>query len=294
MKSIPISFKKMKDLPIYAASGLIKCQENFYVIADDERSLYEFNLNESSFHEIILQPGDLPLDHKERKKLKPDWESLVYLSEKINSEGILVVPSGSKPNRQTGSFVHLNESIRQPIEIDFSKIYQKLQKNFDELNIEGAAMMASTLILLQRGNGKSGQNAKIDLDLAGVIEDIQTSRCISSDRILNIQTFDLGKIEGSNLSFTDAFALDPHLYFLAVCEETTSTYDDGPFKGALLGQMSTENKILTTWKLDCPFKPEGLWMEKLDDHYKVYLVTDADSREQVSSLFVGEFEYSTK
>jgi len=291
MKHSIIQFEKTIELPIYAASGLAKHNENFYVISDDEKSLFQFNTDGTTFIERPLQPGTLPLDPIERKKLKPDWESLVYFQQQTGIEGLLAVPSGSKQNRQTGYFIKSEQNFKQqPIEINFVKLYQKLQENFNELNIEGAAIINSTLKLLQRGNGQSKQNAIITLNLNEIVNCLKSSQELTPATILNIESYNLGQINNSPLSFTDAFAIDGSLYFLAVCEETVSTYEDGPFKGAILGEIDANNKLNGTWELNCPFKPEGLWIEKLNDHYKVYIVTDADSREQKSILYSAEFK----
>jgi hypothetical protein len=287
MNSEEIQFIKIKDLPIYAASGLAKSKNSFYVVSDDERSIFQFQLNDHSFKETLLHPTVLPTDHQERKRLKPDWEALVYFQD-LNA--LLAVPSGSKANRQTGYFIQLDANPIKPIPVDFAKIYQKLQHHFDELNIEGAVVLGSTFKLLQRGNGKSKQNAIITFNLHEILQGIQSSQSLPAQLSFKIQSFTLPELDGSAFSFTDGFALDHSLFFLAVCEETISTYEDGPYKGALLGQIDQNEKIKATWKLHCPFKPEGLWMEKTNESYQVYLVTDADSREQVSSLFVGKLQ----
>lgn len=298
MISSIIEFEKIKDLKfssanevfaIHAASGLVKYKENFYVISDDERSLFKFSLEDSFCQKIELQSGTLPSDPVERKKLKPDWESLIYFPQQLGLEGILVTPSGSKLNRQTGYFLNLKESNQKPSvqEVDFSKLYKRLQKEFSELNIEGGVVMNSTLKLLQRGNGRLNQNAVIDLDLIGLLEDLKTSQDLSPERVLKINPINLGTLEEVPLSFTDAFAIDGFLYFLAVAENTNSTYEDGQFMGAILGQINSQGKVCSTWKIKCSEKPEGLWMEQSKNQYKVYLVTDADSRLQISALYQG-------
>lgn len=297
MNSSEIDFEKVKDLKfsdtdkgfsIHAASGLIKYKENFYVISDDERSLFKFSLEDNFCQKIELQGGVLPSDPVERKKLKPDWEALVYFPHRLGLEGILVIPSGSKPNRQIGHFLNLKASDQTSIqEVDFSKLYKRLQKEFSELNIEGGVIINSNLKLLQRGNGKHSQNAIIELDLMGLLEDLKTTQSFSPERVLKVNPFDLGKLEDIPLSFTDAFAIDGFLYFLAVAENTNSTYDDGEFMGAILGQINSQGKICSTWRIKCSEKPEGLWMEKSKDQYKIYIVTDADSRKQVSGLYQG-------
>jgi hypothetical protein len=63
---------------IFGASGLVKIDSVFYVIADDDLSLGIIEEEK----EIILVPlvtGVLPIEHKERKKVKPDWEALTKI-----------------------------------------------------------------------------------------------------------------------------------------------------------------------------------------------------------------------
>ena len=80
--------------------------------------------------------------HKERKKLKPDWESLVFLS--TREDELLILPSGSTLNRSMGVFVELHdEELRSLKKIDLSALYQQLKLNFSELNIEGAVVVDS-------------------------------------------------------------------------------------------------------------------------------------------------------
>ena len=300
MRPAPIQLRKMKDLRfssaeesffIHAASGLLKYQDRFYVVSDDELSMLSFSLKNETYQKIPLRSGTLPWDAKERKKLKPDWEALTYLPSSLGLEGILVIPSGSKPNRQLGSFVPFNQGFpAQPQEVDFSIIYKKLQKEFAELNIEGGAIINSVFKLFQRGNGSLGQNAIIDLDLVGLLEDLKNSHSIAAQRVLNVQHFDLGHLDGVPLGFTDGFAIDGVLFFLAVAENSSSTYDDGLYTGAVLGCFDSKGNIQTTWEIDCPHKPEGLWMEKSGSSHQIYIVTDADDPSRASSFYEGRLE----
>ncbi len=278
----------LKDMN--AASGLVKRGNAFYVIADDQLSLAIFSLEKNkSCRFVKLLPGLLPRDHKERKKLKPDWESLVFLS--TREDELLILPSGSTLNRCMGVFVELHdEELRSLKKIDLSALYQQLKQNFSELNIEGAVVVGSVLRIFQRGNGPSGWNAIIDLDLNGLTKDIQNLGFVTTERILNITDYDLGTLQGVALSFTDAcFCVGDYLFFLAVAESSPSTYDDGEYLGAILGCIDKSGKIISHKELICPFKPEGLWVERIADQYKIYVVTDADDPNQVSSLYVGEF-----
>lgn len=285
-----LQFKKLIDLPIFAASGLAKYKDCFYFVADDENSLFQLNLADNIFKEIQIIKSHLPTDHKERKRLKPDWESLTVFPQSTGIDGMLAVPSGSKPNRMKGFFISPDFVNGEAFEVDFTDLFQKLSEKIAELNIEGCAIQNSTLLFFQRGNGLSKQNAIIHLDLDLATQGIKLNQAIPIDSILKIEFYDLGELEHSSLSFTDAFALNDSIYFLAVCEETVSTYEDGPFKGAILGRINSEGRIENTWKMDCPFKPEGLWIERDNKTLSLFIVTDADSREQNSVLYTAQLE----
>lgn len=276
---------------ISAASGLVKIGNTFYVIADDQLTLAVFTLNESSPGLLVpLVSGQLPLDDKARKKVKPDWEALVVLSATENQLTLLAVPSGSTMHRKLGVVVKLDHGkISATKHVDFSNLYQQLRTHFSELNIEGAAVNRNILKLFQRGNGKSAQNAIIDLDLSKVITEMSSSGTISSNCVINIKNYELGKLKSVNLSFTDAcFCQDGSLFFLAAAESGESTYEDGEFLGSVLGRMDESGKVIWLKELDCPYKPEGLWVEKDRDIFNFFVVTDADDSSLVSSLYAGQ------
>ncbi len=297
-----IHLKKLKDLnfknrnlnSISAASGLVKNNDLFYVIADDEFSLAMFSIQDSNLDTIIpLITGSLPSDNKLRKKLKPDWESLVYISSKYNN-ALLAVPSGSEENRRLGILANIediNSSKPTVRAIDFTSIYEELSKTLKSLNIEGACITNDSLKLFQRGNGINNVNAIIDLNLAGTIDDLENSSKIAASRIEKIQTFELGSISECSYGFTDACSVGENIYFLAVAEDTQSTYDDGTFKGAYLGCMNLKGEIFQQADIPISAKPEGLWIEKILNETFVYMVTDADNREQVAGLYSGRINF---
>lgn len=282
---------------VHAASGLIKLGNNFYMIADDQLSLAVFTLDTTdSIQFAKLVEGVLPEDHRERKKIKPDWESLVCLRSLNNMDEILVLPSGSKPNRTVGVLAKINASDLQSVKkIDFSVLYAHLEKTFPDLNIEGAVVAGSVLKIFQRGNGSSRQNAIIDLDLKGLIADLESTGIISADHLLKTTHYDLGTLESVALSFTDACFCNDQLFFIAAAEASDSTYDDGKYIGAVLGCINQSGEIIFQKELLCEQKPEGLWVEVNADSntesYFIYVVTDADDSEIKSSLFVGEFKF---
>lgn len=288
MNSEKLALKKLRQLNFSAASGLVKLDKTFYVIADDELSLSSFELNSREELLVRLKNGQLPTEHAGRKKLKPDWESLCYINSTINkAHGLLAVPSGSKPNRMDGFFIRLDKQKPEAIlQVDFTKIYEALLELFSELNIEGSAVTKDRLVLFQRGNGSLKQNALIELDLAGLCSDLFELKSLGPERILKITAVDLGMMNGNPLAFTDAcFVMPDLLFFLAVAENTTSTYNDGEYLGAQIGCLNRAGEITFLQWLDCPFKPEGLWVEQAEGKKNIYIVTDADNRNQAACLY---------
>lgn len=251
---------------ISAASGLAFKDGWFSIVSDDELTLISIHASLNGRGQSLpLFTGSLPLDEKERKKQKPDFESLVV----INPETLLCLPSGSTENRMRAVLVSNN----QVQEVSLKNVYTELLGHFSELNIEGATLIGPNIRLFQRGNGKLHQNGLIDLNLESFLKDqIQD---------LKIKNINLGQLKNVPLSFTDACFEKGICWFLAVAESSESTYDDGEFVGAVLGKMDLEGNILSTEELSVPYKPEGLFIQD----QMLYVVTDADNREIPSALY---------
>lgn len=288
------TLKNESDQGVKAASGLVKAANTFYVIADDEVSLAEFNFEgDTKAHYIKLIEKELPQNPKERKKQKPDWESLVQLEIFKDEKVLLAVPSGSTENRMTGALVRLDKAgfvdeNAKPTTVDFSEIYKLLKTKIAELNIEGACVFNNRLKLFQRGNGAEGKNAVIDLDLAGFCNDLEKATAIKAQRILEITDYNLGHLGGYKLDFTDACVVNDKIWFLAVAENSQSTYDDGQYCGAIIGCLDSSGKEIARYEIDCATKPEGLWVDLEDHRLCFYVVTDADSSTIYASIYFGK------
>jgi hypothetical protein len=263
-----INLSKLCDLNVYAASGLVKKRESFFVVSDDETTLLQFQVN-GPMVTLPLIPGDLPESKAERKRAKPDFECLC-----TDGIEIYALPSCSTQARYRAVRVDDQWSFT------LAPLAQELLKQFPELNIEGAAFVDDELWLLQRGNGALGMNAVIRLDRTRFLEGAREG-AVHPDAIKHINLVELGKF-----GFTDACFANGSVYFLAVAEASESTYEDGAFLGAVLGRMNLSGKIVEQDDLDCNFKPEGLWVE--DD--QIFVVTDADDRTIKSALMTGKLE----
>ncbi len=270
---------------ITAASGLVRYKDAYYIVADDELHLAKFPSDSSASGVLIrVFDGKLTADRKLRKKQKPDLEALCFLPASIaGQDSLLLIPSGSKKARVRGALVSLVESDTNRVdEVSFSDLYMVLEKTFPDLNIEGAVIVEKTLWLFQRGNADPNQNAVICLDLDRLTLQIAARR-LTADLITKIYHVPLAMSQGVNYGFTDATTDNHHVWFLACAEATDNTYDDGEFRGAILGKMDFTGKVLSTYPLDSPVKPEGLAIYK--DLF--FTVTDADDSSVPSQLLRG-------
>jgi hypothetical protein len=215
---------------------------------------------------------NLPNDKALRKKKKHDIEALVLLPQQNK---LLLVPSGSTPARQRGAIMGQLGQFEN--EVSFHHLFSELSKEFNELNIEGGVVIGDELYLFQRGNGPKNQNGIIILNLVAFL---------SNEKLkFKILPIDLGTLKGINLSFTDATVAGTKILFLAVAEDSNSTYFDGEVAGSVLGIMNPRGEILCTTPLATSSKPEGLCYSSSEKCF--YVVTDDDNRELPSSLFRG-------
>jgi hypothetical protein len=286
----------LKHLKFSACSGLIQIKNLFFTISDDQLALEIFSQISSDHSFFQLIPGQLPAEPRERKKLKPDFEALAFIEDIrfFPFGALLAIPSGSTPNRSQGALLVFGKDQELPSEavvVDFSLLYQHLTYIYRDLNIEGALIKGSTFKLFQRGNGPTAKNAVIDLDLHIFLQELSQTQKISAESYQKSTDIQLPILNGDILGFTDAASISPDssspIWFLAAAEKTISTFDDGPFSGAVLGCLNSDMEIIHIFNLDCAEKPEGLWIDSVNPK-EFYIVTDADDHTRPSSLFRGK------
>jgi len=189
-----------------------------------------------------------------------------------------VMPSGSRPQRMRGAWVNQRGELIS--HLDLTEFFGALSGRLAEINIEGGVAQGRELFLLQRGNGERGENGLLRAEF-------------SSDDRLRFQSFTavtLPSIEEVSCTFTDACPYRGNILFLAVAEASESTYLDGEVKGAILGEMSPEGKVLWHERLcfldGSNSKPEGIWWDETASRF--FVVTDDDDRTQPSKIMWGQ------
>ncbi|MGE3974821.1 MAG: hypothetical protein AB7F59_09880 [Bdellovibrionales bacterium] len=285
------SLEKGRPPHVSAASGLVKKDSHFYIISDDENSLFRF-AEKSKLEVIPLISKSLPANNVERKKVKSDFESaLLFSAEDFEPHGaFLAVPSGSTPQRQQAALIPFkNKSdLDQPQTIDFAPFYKHFQKYIDELNIEGALIHKNKVHLFQRGNGKKGMSGIFELPVKEFIALLKNKKWDHS--LLKFRLLKIGKLDKVRLSITDAANSRKGILLLAAAENTMSTYKDGEVKGSVLAileenekQKKGDFKILG--RLSPDVKAEGIYVDSSGTEEMIYLVDDADDPAKPSHLY---------
>ena len=283
-----------------AASGMVVAGDFLYAIADDQLHLGVFPVEGHGDGKLIrLFPGDLPDQPEARKAAKPDLEALVRLPpfESCAHGALLALASGSRPNRRTGAVLALDADSRfpgTPSPLDLSPFYLPLEASFPALNIEGAVVLGTELVLLQRASRMYPESALIYLSLDQVLRAMSSTNSAASEPA-RVRIVDLGTIGGVPLGFTDGAALpDGRIVFSAVAENAEGTYLDGPCIGAAIGIIGTDGQVEALHRLEPTQKVEGVHATIHGDLIHLLMVTDADDADVASKLLSAEMpSYST-
>ena len=273
----------LRTLPVSAASGLVRVGDTSYVVADDELGLLALP-DHGPAGSLPLLPGSLPDDHAARKARKPDLEALC----RWPGGGLLALGSGSTAARHRACLIRHVPDDMSPATVevhDLGPLHAELARHFPALNLEGAAVLADVLLLLQRGNGPGNHSALVELDLAGTLASVAAGRPWPASLLRSIVRLELGEIAGASLGFTDASPLpDGSLVYVAAAEASPDTYRDGLVTGAVIGRLAADRTPLWQTRLPTPHKLEGVHAELVDGDLVAWLVNDPDDRSTPASL----------
>jgi hypothetical protein len=257
------------QLDVSAASGVVVLEERLYVLADDQLDLAVYDLSGLRTGSVALIPGQLPAEYAARKAAKPDFEALVVLPD----HSVLVLGSGSTPQRRRGVRLQLSAADPQISMVDLSPLYTALDAELPELNIEGCAVLGSSLYLCSRGNGSRHDNVLVQLDLTRALEALQHTQALNGDCIVALHRVQLGELAGVPLSLTDLALHDSSLIFSAAAEASANTYDDGACAGSVIGKLTPTGQPSEVMTITTELKIEGICSAST---HGLYAVADAD------------------
>lgn len=301
-----VTLEKLRDLTLRetaegrpdhlsAGSGLVRRSDSIYVIGDDELDLGIFSLGSSDPGELVpLFEGQLPVEASERAREKPDLEALTVVPPfRFNPYGaLLALGSGSGQSRDRGFVWSLDAdgSLRGfPRVVDISSLYDFLKQHCaGELNVEGVAVSGDRLALFQRGNSEGGRSQVFYLSLEEVVGSLTSDFTVDASNLDEVQEFDLGKVGGVGLHFTDGDGLpDGRLLFSATAEPED---DDAGIAtaGSVLGVIGTDGELQRLERIEpSSVKVEGVDAVVADRLIHVLMVSDADDDAVPSPLYSG-------
>jgi hypothetical protein len=250
---------------IGAASGLVYHNYSLYIISDNSTYLYAYKLDEKHLNKIKLFETS---EEELTKKEKADFESVTLYHNALYIHG-----SGSTDKRQLR--VKYDLDTHETKEKDFTKIYHRLRSSIklaeDELNIEGCIIEADYYYFFQRGNGAHAQN--------GIF------RYTRKTKEVGFHAVALPIVKGVEATFTDAILVDETVYFLAACEDTTSTYNDGEIYGSFIGGLDLKTfTVLFTSQITDTHKFEGLALFQKSTTFIEFLLCEDNDTEGTDSI----------
>lgn len=267
---------------VSAASGLVVCGSELFVVADDELHLGCFSLDSARPGRLLrLLGGQLPDSPARRKQRKPDFEVLLRLPGMTGMPhgALLALGSGSRPQRRAGVLLPLDargRPTRSPRRVDAAPLLAGLAREFSEVNIEGGWAWGDRLCLLQRGSGGS-PNAIVGWPLAPLLQALAQEKLLPDLPPLFLREMPLGDVDGVGVGFTDGVALpDGGWLFCAVAEDTRNAYDDGRLVGAFVGMAGPRHGLRWLRRIAPDYKVEGIAVDVRPRASRALLVTDAD------------------
>ena len=282
--------------PVRAASGVAPLGGGWLVAQDD--AAHAAWLRDGSVERVRVVPSiegyDLFSSAAGTKHLKPDLEAACAV-EHDGRPGVLLLGSGSTPARMRAALVTL-EDQPQVVLADLSPLYAQvarvLERDPDQLNLEGACRAGEVLRWFARGNLAAGvASASVEVDL-GPLMGAVTGRSDPADvPVRRPLTYDLGQVQGVGLTVTDAVALaDGRVLLSAAAEDTPNAVDDGPVVASALALVDGDDLISTVPLPEVDgrvAKVEGLAVLDQDpDRVRLLAVVDEDDVEAASTCLV--------
>jgi hypothetical protein len=248
---------------VSSASGVVRRGDHLYVIGDDLLSLAAYRLSRPEPGRLRkVFPGELAVEEDARKAEKPDLEALTVLPPHEGEPygALLGLGSGSGEGRERGFVWSLEASgaLRgEPRILDLGPVYRLLAREVEDLNVEGACVMGDRLWLLHRGNQAETTNVVAELSLDAVFRSLGGDLRIDVHELTAIRSYDLGELDGVDLTFSDATPLGGDLLVFTASAEAQGA-EDGAIRGSVVGSIDLDGQVRRMRTIDRRYKVEGV------------------------------------
>lgn len=273
------------DAPVRAASGITPFESGWLVVSDD--ATHAALWRDEGIARLRVLPSveghDVFDEASGTKHLKPDLEAACRLI-LGGAPAALLLGSGSLRARMRGVLVE--EHTRRRAHADLHPLYRRvavvLGIPVEQLNLEGACVVADSLRWFQRGNVHLGlPSASVDVGLAALVDAIRGDASSAAVPVDAPQTYEFGGAGHAALAVTDALALPDDRVLVAVAgEDTPDAVDDGPVIASALVLLDGPRVVASgplPRRSSAPDKVEGLALVDIrESTAQVIAVVDAD------------------
>ena len=279
--------------PVRAASAVARLGDGQLIAQDD--ATHAAWLRDGTVTAVRLLPPVEGWDAFDKdtgtKHLKPDLEAACEITVD-GTPAVLLLGSGSSELRMRSSLVRLDAAEPRTVVTDLSPLYASvvdaLRIEPDQLNMEGACVVGSSLRWFHRGMPSAGlPTASVDLDLGRLMAAVAGGADASAVPVSAPRHYDVRDVHGVGLAVTDAVFLgEGAILVSAAAEDAPNPRDDGPVVGSALALLLegevTDVAVLPEVDGQVP-KVEGLSILEQDDSgVRVLATVDADDPEACS------------
>ncbi|UOQ96256.1 hypothetical protein MUN81_13465 [Hymenobacter sp. 5317J-9] len=269
-----------------SASGVEIIGPTAYVIGDDPAALHCLDaatLAPTARRQLFDGPANGPF--RIPKPEKPDLECMAAVCWADGRPGLLLLGSGSRPNRARGWFVPTDTASAVPEPLDLTPLYALLAPLLPAgavFNLEAAAASDTELLLFQRTVGRADAALLFRLPLEATVAFLGGAATVP---IVKVLPFELPAIAGCPAGFSGATFVDELLFVTASVENTTDAVLDGDVLGSFIGLVNLDTQraafALLAWHDGRAYrgKVEGLAVRRVVGarHWELLLVTDDDA-----------------
>lgn len=252
---------------------MCKMGDVFFVVSDEYHSLLVTDLKKNFICEFDkIKNNELrSMAYKERKQIKPDFESLSLLPIEGKTY-VHILPSFSTFHRRFGVLLEVSDSEDvfseeawgESLDLDLTVLYNYLNEQVEDLNIEGHFFRDKDMYLLSRGNLRT-PNKLICVSgykntLGNFLQNPSKINLSINTRDIQISEVSLGEYQGNQLQWTESCSKNENeFYFLATVEKVLNATDDGEVVASFLGEFDVVSmKVSSVQKLIAGEKLEGL------------------------------------
>jgi hypothetical protein len=272
---------------ISAASGIVELNGKFYVNADDETALFSWKMGDKTATPFILDKKELGADPVARKRIKPDYESLLHLDEKNWPPygALLAWPSASTDQRYEASIATFNKNgnLEGVTKVNIQNLAKTLGREVKKLNLEGITLNSGKIYLFNRGNGKEKglKSGYFEMAFADFLKGLKGEGWPSS---VTFQKVKIGKLKGVKLTLADGLWTKFGFIGLAPAEDSDTVVADGKVTGTVLVRINgKKGEVIGQFDLDKKF--EGFLTREKDEGLEILLVDDADDPKIPSGIY---------